>query len=350
MALLNYSKKEPRIFLWVLLPYISLLNLLIFGSCLLISLTLFLKAFLTSAVYMFFVYTIFGLVAVIIRNRRPNAGDLFRRISLMLPVFYGMNVLAIGGLYLIYNNLPWIACPTRPWMLGWSVLYGCVMSTAITFLNEGVSNWEAWKASITETEKLKNAYQRSKLLGLKGQINPHFLFNCFNNLSGLIQEDEAKAERFLDEMTKVHRYLLRSDEEFLVPLSDELRFADSYLYLTRERFGSAIQANIRIEANITQQCVPPLSMQVVLENIIYTNAIHKKDPLRIEVRCLNGKELEIRHSLHQKTIVRNLDVDEGLDNLLNKYRLLHASGIRIEESENERIILLPLLNEREVAL
>ena len=75
-------------------------------------------------------------------------------------------------------------------MVWWGILYGCIMSTAITFINEGMANFEVWKSSLNETEKLKNMYQRSKLLGLKGQINPHFLFNCFNTLSGLIQEDE----------------------------------------------------------------------------------------------------------------------------------------------------------------
>jgi len=72
--------------------------------------------------------------------------------------------------------------------------------------------------------------------------------------------------------------------------------------------------------------------------------------LRIEVICNGDSELRVRHSLHEKTIVQNLDMDEGLDNLLNKYRLLHPAGIRIHESINERIIVLPLLNEKEVPL
>ena len=93
-------------------------------------------------------------------------------------------------------------------MLWWAIAYGCIISTALVFINEGYANWEVWKASLAETEKLKNAYRRSKLPGLKGQINPHFLFICFNTLSGLIQEDEMKAEKSLDEITKVHLYLL----------------------------------------------------------------------------------------------------------------------------------------------
>ena len=137
------------------------------------------------------------------------------------------------------------------------------MSTVITFINEGMANWENWKNSLSESEKLKNAYQRSKLLGLKGQINPHFLFNCFNTLSGLIQENEEEAEKFLDEMTKVHRYLLRGDDEYLVPLADEMKFAAAYLYLTKARFGNAI---------VTEVNVP--------KSILHLSLIHISEPTR----------------------------------------------------------------------
>ncbi len=350
MALKRYSSKETQIFIWVMGPYILILNLLIFGTCIFNSFSHFIVNFLFSAFYIFLIYFGFGLVALFIRNRIPAAGDLFRRILVMLPVFYVMNVAAIGGLYFCYNNLNIFDCQPKQGMFFWTIVFACIMSTIITFMNEGMSNWEAWKASITETEKLKNSYHRSRLLGLKGQINPHFLFNCFNTLSGLIQEDEAKAEKFLDEMTKVHRYLLRSEDELLVPVGDEIRFSQSYLYLIRERFGTAIEATIKIADDVWNRKMPPLSMQVVLENIIYTNAVSKKDPLRIEVICNGDSELRVRHSLHEKTIVQNLDMDEGLDNLLNKYRLLHPAGIRIHESINERIIVLPLLNEKEVPL
>lgn len=348
MALLKYSKNEPRVLAFIMGPYVLLLNLLVFGGCIFGSWPLFLKTLSVSAAYLFIVYFVFGLVAIFIRNRLPAASDLFRRIGVMLPVFYVLNIGAITGLYGLYNYLQLVDCVPRSNLLLWAIVYACIMSTVITFINEAMANWEAWKASITETEELKNAYQRSRLLGLKGQINPHFLFNCFNTLSGLIQEDEEKAEKFLDEMTKVHRYLLRSDDDLLVPVSDEIRFAQSYLYLIRERFGTAIESSINITDAAKNKRIPPLSMQVVLENIIYTNAISKKDPLHIEVSCNSDKELRIRHSLHEKIIVQNLDMDEGLDNLLNKYRMIHPTGISIHENVKERVIVLPLLEEKEV--
>ena len=183
---------------------------------------------------------------------------------------------------------------------------------------------------------------RSKLLGLKGQINPHFLFNCFNTLSGLIHENEEDAEKFLDEMTKVHRYLLRNDDDFLVPVVDEIKFAQSYLNLIKARFGNAINTTVNITRETLQQFIPPLSLQVILENIIYTNALTKKQPLQIRIDYDKDNHLLITHSLHEKIIVQNLNVDEGLDNLIRKYNLLNVEGMQIAESDGMRTIVLPL--------
>jgi sensor histidine kinase YesM len=333
-----------------MIPYIIVMNMLVLGSCIFSSAWEFGKSFAGSGIYFLVIYFIFGLVAVFIRNRVPSAGDLFKRIAIMLPIFYLMNIGAMTALYFTYTHIDFMRCQVKPHMFWWAVLCGCILSTVITFINEAIANWEHWKASLAETDKLKNAYQRSRLLGLKGQINPHFLFNCFNSLSGLIPDNEEKAERFLDEMSKVHRYLLRNDDEFLIPVADEIKFAESYLYLTEQRFGAAIKATIRVDKDALRKNVPPLSMQVILENIIYTNAISKKNPLKILIESNDNNEIAITHTVYEKTVIQNFNIEEGLDNLLNKYQLLNAPPITISESSSIRVIILPLFGGREVSL
>ena len=90
-------------------------------------------------------------------------------------------------------------------------------------------------------------------------------------------------------------------------------------------------------------------MQVVLENIIYTNAINKADPLHIYIAA-NNEYLEVRHSVHEKTIIEDFGANDGLDNLINKYSLLKAGEVLILENDNERVIKLPLLQQKEVVL
>ena len=347
MPLKRYSKKEPQVFLWVMLPYITFMNLLVFGTCIFSSVVLFFKSLFFSGIYLLIVYMVFGLVAIVIQKRFPSPGDMLKRIRILLPLFYVMNVIAVSWLFYLYNYFQVLDCTPIQSMLLWAIIYGCVMSTIITFINEGVANFEGWQASVTETEKLKIAYQRSKVLGLKGQINPHFLFNCFNTLSGLIQEDNTRAEMFLDEMTKVHRYLLRSDDELLVPLENEIKFAESYMYLAKERFGGAIKIMINIDDKALQKKIPPFSMQAILENIIYTNGLSKDNPLTITITSEENGKLSVVNSIHPRIVVQDFNIEEGLNNLLSKYDMLNAGAISIHQDDNERTLLIPLFDNEE---
>src|SRR5690606_38952673 len=150
----------PIVFAWIILPYILFINLLIFGWCAFRSPVLVAKTFGLTAVYFFVVYGVYGSAAVWIKNRYASPGDLFLRIRIMLPMFYLLNVVAIHGAFWVFDATGWVACPTRPHMLWWTILYACIMSTVITFINEGMANWENWKESLAEGEQLKSANQR----------------------------------------------------------------------------------------------------------------------------------------------------------------------------------------------
>lgn len=349
MPLKRYSTKEPMVFVWVMIPYSIGLNLIIFGTCIFQSVPNFLRSLGCSVLYFSLVYFVFGLVAVLAQRRLPGTAFMVKRLAILLPVFYLLNGLAMSGGYFLYNQLPLVACPTRQRMFIWAIAYGCTMSTVITLLNEGFANWEAWKNSLVETEKLKNLYQRSKVLGLQGQINPHFLFNCFNTLSGLIQEDPSKAESFLDEMTKVHRYLLRSEDERFVSLETELNFAASYLFLARERFGEAIDSKIDFGHLPGGKFLPPFSLQMILEHIIYDNALSKSDPLQIRIRMVAGEALEIRNSIRKKAVVQAYPIGDGIENLMLKYYMLNKPGLSFTEEDGFRVFVLPLFDQNESA-
>ena len=181
-------------------------------------------------------------------------------------------------------------------------------------------------------------------------MNPHFLFNCFNSLSSLISEDEQAAERFLNEMTKVHRYMLRGDDEMLVTVAEELRFIQSYLHLIEARFGKAIKPVVEVPEICLHQYIPPLSIHVILENIIYTNQASSDQPLHISIRSEAGCMLVLKNNVRPRISKDNIDYEEGIDNLLNKYKLLNSVGLEILETDSERIIYLPLIKSWEDAL
>ena len=116
----------------------------------------------------------------------------------------------------------------------------------------------------------------------------------------------------------------------------------SYLHLTKARFGDAIEIEVAVPNALHDWKVPPLSLQVILDHILYTNAASKRSPLMIRIGAEPAGRLTITHSLVQKAVVRDLDVDEGMDNLVRKYALLNAPEVIIRETEGYREIALPL--------
>lgn len=351
MQIKRYSRIEPMIFIWFMLPYTVLINLLLFGSCLVASAGTFFVRLGVSLLYFAVIYLVFGMAAMLVKKRFPGDHELFRRIGILLPLFCIMNLLTVQGVYLLYEKLPAGDCSVRRSMEWWATGYGCLSSAIVTFINEAGLGWEKWRSAMRETDRLQNAYQKSRLLSLKRQLHPHFLFNCFNTLSSLIQENGKEAEKFLDELTRVYRYLLKGAEEQLVNLEEELKFIDAYLYLVKTRFGSALEVDIEVDLPGNTKKIAPMSLLVVLENVIYRNAFSKAHPLRIQIRTQEGPALLISNTLQPKPVTGDgFDQEEGLDELISKYRLLCGPEMQIHETPACRSILIPLIEINEPPL
>ncbi len=121
----------------------------------------------------------------------------------------------------------------------WVLSVGIICNLLATSFNEGAAFFEKWRKVVDGAEQLKKENLQSQLEGLKGQVNPHFLFNSLNSLSSLISDDPDKAEKFLDEMSKVYRYLLRTNEDSLTTVEAEMQFIQSYFHLLKTRYGDA---------------------------------------------------------------------------------------------------------------
>jgi LytS/YehU family sensor histidine kinase len=220
-----------------------------------------------------------------------------------------------------------------------------VMNIFLTFLNEGISQFERYKTTLIETEQLKKEYLHSQLLGLKSQMNPHFLFNSLNTLSSLIHEDAEKAEDFLDHMSKVYRYLLRNNDEQLVSLKTEVDMVKSYYFLLKKRHCNALNVVIDISKEYGNTEIPPLTLQMLIENIINQNILTQSQPLDIYISVVNN-QIEITHNVQPK-LYGGKENEEAIENIANKFRLLTQREIRIIELNEKKIIRLPLLEQKE---
>ena len=181
-----------------------------------------------------------------------------------------------------------------------------------------------------------------QMRALQSQINPHFLFNGLNTLSSLIDESPRQAGEFVDEFSNVYRYLLRSNENELTTLSVELRFILSYFHLLKTRFGQGIALEVAVDNDHQEALLPPLTLQLLVENAVKHNVVLARQPLTIRIRTTQHKQLIVENTLHRK----KLRVDSngvGLSNIAVKYRLLNQAAPLIEEEEGWFRVTLPLL-------
>lgn len=339
-------EKDLRIvILWIMIPAtILVVGILLSGYYNSTSLLNFLLALILTAGYCVGMYHLYARMAAVIRKKYPMLNDIFKRVALMLVFCYVMNAIQMYIMY--YMHIKHGLFPTTKFINNpnAATFYVSVASTIITVLNEAAMDWRIWKKSISETEQLKSTYQKTKLLGLKAQMSPHFLFNCFNTLSSLIHEDSAEAEKFLDEMTKVHRYMLKNDEYHLISLREELKAITSYLHLIKVRYGRSIEVYMDIRADKDATFLPILSLQTIVEDIIYSNTISKSEPLRIIIES-DRSFLYITNSVNRKLYSDEKLSKEGFENLLKKYTLLSKTEIEVVESDKVRKVSVPLIFE-----
>jgi LytS/YehU family sensor histidine kinase len=199
-----------------------------------------------------------------------------------------------------------------------------------------------YKQSLIEKEAMRQYSTKQEFDTLKDQVNPHFLFNCFNTLSSLITEDKQKADVFLNELSKVYRYLLRNNEDGLSTVENEIRFIRSYYRLLQTRHGEAVQLNIEIDKRYESYQLPSLSLQLLVENVVKHNVLSKNKPLVIDIFSTAGNKLVINNNLQRRT-VKVPSNKVGLENIRAKYLLLKQSGFQVMEDKNNFTVVLPLI-------
>lgn len=197
------------------------------------------------------------------------------------------------------------------------------------------------KTAELEKTRLREEKTNAELAALKDQIGPHFFFNTLSSLSAVVQNEKREvALEFIQEMSNTYRYTLASKQQDLVSLQEELEFVRSYLFLLKKRFGEKLSSRINIPAEVLQQVIPPMSLQILVENAVQHNVMTQRAPLFIHFFIDNDK-IVVENNLQEKSHSNGLGL--GLENLSNRYYLLAQKEIIIERDEGFFRVKLPLL-------
>ena len=197
-----------------------------------------------------------------------------------------------------------------------------------------------WRKSALEAEILRNEKLASQYQSLKDQLNPHFLFNSLNVLSGLVYENADRSAAFIQKLSRIYRYVLEVQKEEIVELEKEISFAKNYLELQKIRFEESLQYKIEIADNTG--FLPPLSLQLLLENAIKHNVLSSANPLFIHI-FRKGENLWVSNTFQPKSSQTEPSTGVGLNNIKMRYELISKEKIEQIQSEDEFIIRLPIL-------
>jgi two-component system LytT family sensor kinase len=232
------------------------------------------------------------------------------------------------------------------------------MYEIVFFIHDSSVREKRLRLAEQEREMLRAANLQSQLDALKQQVNPHFLFNSLNVLDSLIEDDPPKARVFLDELSTVYRYLLRSNrndqsadgslreggsEQHLINLASELDFIDSYYHLLKTRLGEGLQLDITIDDRYHMYRLPPLTLQLLVENAFKHNIVLPDQPLVITIRTDQEGNLLVQNNVQRKN-VRVASNGVGLSNILTKYRILNQPAPNIREENGQFVVILPLID------
>ena len=165
-----------------------------------------------------------------------------------------------------------------------------------------------------KTTKLEESSIKAQYTALQNQLNPHFLFNSLNTLISEIEYNPENAVVFTQKLSDVYRYILKSQEQGLVTLRDELEFLDSYIYLHQVRLGKCIQLENKMTPTLLNKKIPSLTLQLLIENVIKHNIINMENPMVIHLDYSDKDQtLSVRNKIKLK---RMLQIRNGTEELI----------------------------------
>jgi LytS/YehU family sensor histidine kinase len=200
-----------------------------------------------------------------------------------------------------------------------------------------------WRKSELETEKIQKENMRTQLNLLKSQLDPHFLFNNLNILSALMDTDISRSKKFIDKFAEVYRVLLQSKtSDDLVSLTEELSFIDAYMYLIRTRFDDNIQFTQDLKPSGKARMIPPLTLQLLIENAIKHNIVEESTPLAIQLLQIEDDYLIVSNTLNEKGVIENRK-GSGLVNIQERYAYFTDKPVKINKTTSHFEVHIPLL-------
>lgn len=220
---------------------------------------------------------------------------------------------------------------TRPWfiMLMTALGFGLVL-LVIKFRDQQMQ-----READLKKEKIVSQFE-----ALKSQINPHFLFNSFNTVISLIEDQPKQAIQYMELLSDFYRDILLYREKDIIPISEEITLVKNYIALHKERFGNNLQ--LKVATDLNGGFIAPLTLQLLVENAIKHNTISTAKPLLVRIEKKGDDYLLVSNNLQRK-YSKEASTGFGLNSIQKRYGLLINKAIQVEENMQEYKVAIPII-------
>lgn len=259
--------------------------------------------------------------------------------NIAVCMFY---VLLFGGGYLMLSNESFLTL-FEQYNDDLVKLLILLFFIALVFQSAYFSFYSYHQYAVVQLSKVTDVRNQLKLQFevLKSQLSPHFLFNSLNTISSLIYKDPDAAEEFIRRLAVTYQYVISTNKKRLVSLENEVEFIRSYYHLLKVRFEDALNLEINLPKNVMNSSIPPLTLQILIENAVKHNQIDKSHPLDIYIGSVDNTYLRVTNSKGKApTQVKSFKV--GLDNIKKRYAFYTPNHIKIEDN-GEFTVQLPVI-------
>lgn len=210
-------------------------------------------------------------------------------------------------------------------------------------ISMSINFFKQWQISLLNAEHYKQEKLKADYRVLQNQVNPHFLFNSLNVLISEIKHNPNTAVEFTRKLSKVYRYVLQSKNHDLIALNKELEFIESYIFLHKVRVGDALEYSVNISEETLQLQIPPLTLQILIENAIKHNVANEENVLKISIKSDGDNKIIVSNNLQA---IENADSTyTGLSNLSKRFELLKKDGFTYGENKDNFVVTIPLIYE-----
>ena len=227
------------------------------------------------------------------------------------------------------------------WKRAWFIILTVLIAGGLIYWYMKTRERQLKKMQQLQQEKIQFQFQV-----LRNQVNPHFLFNSFNTLISTIEENPTMAVGYVEQLSEFFRNIVNYRDKDVITLAEEISLMQTYFFLQQKRYGANLKLDIRIpEDTKIVTFIPPLTLQLLLENTIKHNAISKESPLNVELVVEGDKWLVMRNNINPK-LSREASSGMGLQNIINRYNLLSSEPVKIENDGNHFTVKLPTLKQQ----